>query len=141
MEKEKITLRDCPFCGSDDIDPEGVLNHKGKTSPCCMNCGAIAGSVERWNTRITKDHIKMFDDNKMEEKFIVINRKHIDELCKYGEKEVVTEFMDTLKILNFFLDRYVICSKQNEYIVVNKDEPYAGESWQIRKMQCAFSVC
>lgn len=44
-------LKPCPFCKSADIDPKGVLRNDGKTSPCCMNCGATAESVERWNTR------------------------------------------------------------------------------------------
>lgn len=45
-------LLPCPFCGSADIDPEGVLASKdgGKnyTYPACNDCSA---SCENWNTR------------------------------------------------------------------------------------------
>jgi hypothetical protein len=47
-------LKPCPFCGTDDdIDPAGVLNGDGTTSPECMGCGATAPTIETWNCRIT----------------------------------------------------------------------------------------
>lgn len=44
-------LQPCPFCGSQDVDPEGWLSNGGKKGPACDDCGGSADSVERWNTR------------------------------------------------------------------------------------------
>ena len=52
-------LRECPFCGSKNIDPAGWMSGNGSTGPACDDCGASAGShnfsqeknVELWNTR------------------------------------------------------------------------------------------
>lgn len=45
-------LKPCPFCGSTDIDPEGVLASKdggeNYSYPACNDCSA---SCEDWNTR------------------------------------------------------------------------------------------
>lgn len=42
---EKVALLPCPFCGSDDIDPEGIAGTKGGgetvvSGPCCNVCSA-----------------------------------------------------------------------------------------------------
>jgi hypothetical protein len=50
---DKIELLNCPFCGTDDVDPTGVLNGDGTRSPECMGCGATAPTVATWNCRIT----------------------------------------------------------------------------------------
>ncbi len=54
--KEELKLLNCPFCGSDDIDPEFCLRLDAvdcvdSAEPGCNNCGATASSVEKWNTR------------------------------------------------------------------------------------------
>ena len=45
-------LKPCPFCGGEDIDPEGVFaedqNGKNYTYPSCNDCDA---SCTDWNTR------------------------------------------------------------------------------------------
>jgi len=46
-------LLNCPFCGTDDVDPTGVLNGDETRSPECMGCGATAPTVATWNCRIT----------------------------------------------------------------------------------------
>jgi len=43
-------LEPCPFCGSKDIDPEGWAS-TDKKGPACDGCGALAETVEIWNTR------------------------------------------------------------------------------------------
>lgn len=48
---KEMEMKTCPFCGSSDIDPEGVLCNDGTKSPQCMTCGATAESLEKWNTR------------------------------------------------------------------------------------------
>jgi hypothetical protein len=62
-------LKACPFCGSPDIDPEGwssggcqcpdaaaheVMGQQCnvRRGPACDDCGALAETVERWNTRV-----------------------------------------------------------------------------------------
>jgi len=48
-----MNMKPCPFCGSEDIDPEEVMaqNKDGikYTYPSCGNCGA---SCPDWNTRV-----------------------------------------------------------------------------------------
>ena len=44
-------LKDCPFCGSNEIDSRGWLDGQGKAGPQCMNCGATAESALRWEVR------------------------------------------------------------------------------------------
>ncbi len=46
-------LLNCPFCGTDDVDPTGVLNGDETRSPECMGCGATAPTLATWNCRIT----------------------------------------------------------------------------------------
>lgn len=43
-------LKPCPFCGSEDIDPDG-WSSETHSGPCCNRCSATAGSVVEWNTR------------------------------------------------------------------------------------------
>lgn len=60
-------LKACPFCGSPDVDPEGwssggcqcpdaaaheVMQCSVRRGPACDDCGALAETVERWNTRV-----------------------------------------------------------------------------------------
>jgi hypothetical protein len=40
----------CPFCGNDDIDPEGWASTHD-VGPSCKGCGASAESVKLWNKR------------------------------------------------------------------------------------------
>jgi len=67
-------LKPCPFCGSDNIDPEGVASFKPeyRTSdmnweedaskgtiqhrPACADCGAT--TEENWNTRADQEQIE-----------------------------------------------------------------------------------
>ena len=56
MSKE---LKNCPFCGSTDIDPEGWMNGEGKKGPVCNNCGASADSIDWWNTRASVNKDKL----------------------------------------------------------------------------------
>ena len=52
------TLKPCPFCGSDKIDPTG-WSSVDTQGPSCDNCGACAGesnkspeeNIAAWNTR------------------------------------------------------------------------------------------
>ena len=63
----EIELKNCPFCGSTDIDPEGVASfkeehRKGENTwtnhspemiehhPACNNCNATA-AIKLWDTR------------------------------------------------------------------------------------------
>ena len=48
-----MELLPCPFCGSDDIDPEG-WHSKVADGPSCVSCGGMAESVELWN----KQHLR-----------------------------------------------------------------------------------
>ena len=48
----------CPFCGSDEVDPDGWKDGQGRTGPSCDNCGATAESVEEWNHRPTEDRLR-----------------------------------------------------------------------------------
>lgn len=52
MTTQKPELMPCPFCGSADIDPEGVFASKdggeNYSYPACNDCSA---SCEDWNTR------------------------------------------------------------------------------------------
>lgn len=43
-------LKPCPFCGSNDIDPEGWMSLTA-TGPACNNCSASANSIPEWQTR------------------------------------------------------------------------------------------
>ncbi len=43
-------LKNCPFCGSGDIDPKGWMTLT-TSGPECNNCGATACSAGEWNTR------------------------------------------------------------------------------------------
>lgn len=56
--RSQIEMKNCPFCGSDDVDESFGLRGDGKMSSGCMNCGASSGcaddvieSVKIWNTR------------------------------------------------------------------------------------------
>lgn len=48
-------LKNCPFCLSNDVDPEGGLSQDQdgvrRHFPVCNECEASCESVERWNTR------------------------------------------------------------------------------------------
>lgn len=54
-----IPLLPCPFCGSEDIDPEGVMKGESYvTGPACDECGATTEfegdpqkDAGRWNKR------------------------------------------------------------------------------------------
>ena len=54
----KATLLPCPFCGGENIDPEGWASTETK-GPACDDCGGSAGSaldtfeanIAAWNTR------------------------------------------------------------------------------------------
>lgn len=50
LEELNDGLFPCPFCGSDQVDPDGGLSKDGPF-PVCDNCGASAESVAAWNTR------------------------------------------------------------------------------------------
>jgi hypothetical protein len=50
-----MITKHCPFCGHTEIDPTEWLDQDGKQGPGCPMCGAMAESVERWNTRYV-DH-------------------------------------------------------------------------------------
>jgi hypothetical protein len=41
----------CPFCGSESIDAEGWLDGDGNRGPECLECGATADSLGKWNRR------------------------------------------------------------------------------------------
>lgn len=49
MENE---LMPCPFCGCENIDPQGWMSLE-KEGPECDECGATAESAEAWNRRAT----------------------------------------------------------------------------------------
>lgn len=67
MPEFKTSLKSCPFCGSEDIDPEGVASFKKEyrtqnltwdkdatpdrieRRPACNNCGATTDGD--WNVR------------------------------------------------------------------------------------------
>jgi len=51
LEVAKIEMKNCPFCGSSEIDPEGWMNGAGEKGPECGGCGATARSVAIWNER------------------------------------------------------------------------------------------
>lgn len=57
---DELKLKNCPFCGSDKIDPTGWMSSTAngedgpgdvREGPACDGCGASADSVEIWNTR------------------------------------------------------------------------------------------
>lgn len=57
--KPEIYLRPCPFCGSHDIDPTGVMRGEDYVcGPACDDCGATtefigdpATDAANWNRR------------------------------------------------------------------------------------------
>lgn len=51
------SLRRCPVCDSQNIDPEGWVGGDGTTGPACVDCSASAQSVEQWNTRPREDRL------------------------------------------------------------------------------------
>ncbi len=65
----------------------------------------------------------MTDQPKFEpDKFIVINRKHIENIkCEQDKKAVQTCIDNLLYILNF--EKF----PDHQYLVCNQDEPYADE--------------
>lgn len=52
-----MTLKACPFCGSNDIDPEGWAS-TDRAGPACMNCSGSADTVELWNARPLEDSLR-----------------------------------------------------------------------------------
>lgn len=44
-------LRPCPFCGSNRTDKKFWSAGGAEHGPGCMDCGATAETVEKWNTR------------------------------------------------------------------------------------------
>lgn len=50
---ELKAMLDCPFCGNagELIDQRGWLDGSGKYGPQCLECGATAESIEKWNMR------------------------------------------------------------------------------------------
>lgn len=82
--------------------------------------------------------------NRIEDKFIVINRKRFDEINEMtdsGEGNVLEnqnhpEIRSFIKALFQFNEVYesITEKKMNQkYIVINQDEPYAEEVWNIIK--------
>jgi len=58
---------------------------------------------------------------KIENKFIVINKKHLEEISQDKNlKPLVDKFMKGLNVISLILPN-------NKYWVVNQDEPYANE--------------
>lgn len=77
---------------------------------------------------------------KYEDKFIVINRKRLTELNEqfplgvrgFGSNKQVLDFIDTLNnLVHFYQDN--IGQMNQKYYVVNQDEPYADQIWEIIK--------
>lgn len=59
------------------------------------------------------------------EKFIVINKKHLNELNNHPDtSEYINEFYKALDKLEPLLPK-------NNYYIVNQDEPYASLIWSI----------
>lgn len=50
-----IELLSCPFCGAEGetIDLHGWQSEDGNFGPQCLECGATAESVKKWNQRAT----------------------------------------------------------------------------------------
>ena len=48
----RMMYKQCPFCGSLDIDPAGWYRNDGVSGPACQECGASAESIKAWNTRL-----------------------------------------------------------------------------------------
>lgn len=51
-----MSMKACPFCGSLDIDPQAWGSQNEEDGPIvhgpgCMDCGAMAKTVRRWNDR------------------------------------------------------------------------------------------
>jgi hypothetical protein len=46
----KMQLMPCPFCGSQNIDPEGWAS-TDRAGPACDDCAGTADTVELWNKR------------------------------------------------------------------------------------------
>jgi hypothetical protein len=44
------SLLPCPFCGSNNVDPEG-WGSTDRAGPACDDCAGTADTVELWNTR------------------------------------------------------------------------------------------
>jgi len=68
-------LRECPFCGSKSIDPQGWVS-ADNAGPACDDCGACADTVELWNTRpgeraayavAIKEAMTVIDDRRVSE--------------------------------------------------------------------------
>lgn len=45
-----MKLLPCPFCGSENIDPEGWASIE-RAGPACDDCSGSADTVELWNSR------------------------------------------------------------------------------------------
>lgn len=104
---QNMPLKPCPFCGSDDIEADGVafypegnkengLHH----APACNNCGATGGdTVDQWNTRA-----KPVSDEKRREALDYVGRlkRGANEARKYhvakGEFNKAEEIQDTLEV-------------------------------------------
>jgi hypothetical protein len=82
----------------------------------------------------------MFDG--MEDKFIVINRKRFDEINENSDlgfppvlenHPEIHKFLNALKQFNEVYESIVGKPINQKYIVINQDEPYAEEVWNIIK--------
>ncbi len=125
--KEELLIP-CPFCGSVDIDKDGVLSNDGTTSPQCMNCGATADSIKLWNKRINKPII-----NKKESVLLSLFLEECEEIfnkhrCndvpeKYYDgwtREEIEEFNHKLNVYNGISDK-----KDDQYV----EEAYLHDFW------------
>ena len=65
-----------------------------------------------------------------EDKFIVINKKHLEELTEKGKSSDLFVVNNLLDAVDEFRATYeVLCHKNldQEYVVCNEDEPYAKD--------------
>ena len=90
------TLAPCPFCGSNNVDPQAVLGERGDgtpfSNPGCLDCDATTRSVEAWNTRKPSDE----RDNQIAGLLAVLRKHHQwhDNFRSYYVKTVDDEFVE-----------------------------------------------
>ena len=46
-----LQLLPCPFCGCTNISLKGQSNVEGLARPSCDDCGALAPTINDWNSR------------------------------------------------------------------------------------------
>lgn len=54
-------LLPCPFCGSQNVDPEGWASTE-RRGPACDDCGSSADTVAEWNTRPAEERLRLAFD-------------------------------------------------------------------------------